>query len=309
MIFYITQNDNVKPVTTFVLYHRFRFVIPHSGHFRQRNNLRRDWVVTEKRNSFECGTIAGIWVDFVCPVGIFWCAGKPTWSFELNCVVWRFLKETVIQRSSEAIDPFTHFNHFQPSDIWWTFMGTPTVQEPNVMAYSIIYHVQRVSAKHGVKYDFAFLWEHTITCSALALSTVLRTTSLSYGNMPFSGTHPTKTPWPIVLKFCTIDYVGETTKPAKNDWNRLARGGSPYSWNISIYTLPYLTLLYLFFVSLPSLQTRPLNRFARTISQTTRIAPRKCLLGVSSMKKIFHGGISVPQNFQRAFYMQIETVE
>jgi hypothetical protein len=31
-----------------------------------------------------------------------------------------------------------------------------------------------------------------ITCSALALSTVLRTTSLSYGNMPFSGTHPTK---------------------------------------------------------------------------------------------------------------------
>jgi hypothetical protein len=33
-----------------------------------------------------------------------------------------------------------------------------------------------------------------ITCSALALSTVLKTTSLSYGNMPFSGTHPTKTP-------------------------------------------------------------------------------------------------------------------
>jgi hypothetical protein len=30
--------------------------------------------------------------------------------------------------------------------------------------------------------------------SALALSAVLRTTSLCYGNMPFSGTHPTKTP-------------------------------------------------------------------------------------------------------------------
>jgi hypothetical protein len=74
----------------------------------------------------------------------------------------------------------------------------------------------------------------------------------------------------------------------------------------------YLTLLYLtlpFFFSLPSVQTRPLNRFARTISQTTRIAPRKCLLGVSSMKKNFHGGISLPQNFQRAFYMQIEKVE
>jgi hypothetical protein len=81
-------------------------------------------------------------------------------------------------------------------------------------------------------------------CSALALSTVLRTTSLSYGNMPFSGTHPTKTPWPIVLKFCIIDYVGETSKRAKNGYNRLARGGSPYSWNISIYTLPYYVSIY-----------------------------------------------------------------
>jgi hypothetical protein len=26
----------------------------------------------------------------------------------------------------------------------------------------LIYHVQRVSAKHGVKDDFAFLWEHAI---------------------------------------------------------------------------------------------------------------------------------------------------
>jgi hypothetical protein len=30
---------------------------------------------------------------------------------------------------------------------------------------------------------------------ALALSTVLRTTSLSYGNMPFSGTHSNKNPF------------------------------------------------------------------------------------------------------------------
>jgi hypothetical protein len=33
-----------------------------------------------------------------------------------------------------------------------------------------------------------------ITCGALALSTVLRTASLSYENMRFSGTHRTKTP-------------------------------------------------------------------------------------------------------------------
>jgi hypothetical protein len=90
-----------------------------------------------------------------------------------------------------------------------------------------------------------------VTCSTLALSTVLRTTSLSYGNMPFSGTHRTKTPWPIVLKFCTVDYVGETTKPAKSGYNRMDRGGSPYRWNISIYTLLYFTLLYFTFFLFP----------------------------------------------------------
>jgi hypothetical protein len=121
--------------------------------------------------------------------------------------------------------------------------------------------------------------------------------------MPFSGTHPTKTPWPIVLKFCTVNYVGEITKHAKNGCNGLARGGSPYSWNISINTLLYLTLPYFtfFFVSLPSLHTRPLNRFARTISQTTRIAPRKCLLGVSSMKNFFTGEYPFPKIFKGHF--------
>jgi hypothetical protein len=28
--------------------------------------------------------------------------------------------------------------------------------------FTASYHVQRVSAKHGVKDDFAFLWEHAI---------------------------------------------------------------------------------------------------------------------------------------------------
>jgi hypothetical protein len=31
-----------------------------------------------------------------------------------------------------------------------------------VHLYMLIYHVQRVSAIHGVKDDFAFLWEHAI---------------------------------------------------------------------------------------------------------------------------------------------------
>jgi predicted RNase H-related nuclease YkuK (DUF458 family) len=48
--------------------------------------------------------------------------------------------------------------------------------------------------KHLLRGSEVFFWIHIITCSALALSTVLRTTSLSYGNMPFSGTHRTKTP-------------------------------------------------------------------------------------------------------------------
>jgi hypothetical protein len=77
--------------------------------------------------------------------------------------------------------------------------------------------------------------------------------------MPFSGTHPTETPWPIVLKFCTTDYVGKTTKHAKNGYNRLARGGSPNRWNISLYrpTLLYFILPYLtyFFVTKPTDQT------------------------------------------------------
>ena len=52
--------------------------------------------------------------------------------------------------------------------------------------------------------------------SAAALSTVLRTTTLSYGNMRFSGTCPAETPQPIKMKFCTIHYVGELTRYAEN---------------------------------------------------------------------------------------------
>jgi hypothetical protein len=43
--------------------------------------------------------------------------------------------------------------------------------------------------------------------SAAALSTVLRTTTLSHGNMRFSCTCPAETPQPIKMKFCTTDNV------------------------------------------------------------------------------------------------------
>ena len=84
--------------------------------------------------------------------------------------------------------------------------------------------------------------------SAAALSTVLRTTTLSYRNMRFSGTCPAETPQPIKMKFCTIDYVGALTRGAKNGWNRLAGGGPTDRWNITsktFLTIPYFTLPYL----------------------------------------------------------------
>ena len=86
--------------------------------------------------------------------------------------------------------------------------------------------------------------------SAAALSTVLRTTTLSYGNMRFSAIRPAETPQPIKMKFCTIDYVGELTRCAKNDCNRLAGGGPTDRWNITSKFLLYLTLPYLFFLFL-----------------------------------------------------------
>jgi hypothetical protein len=40
---------------------------------------------------------------------------------------------------------------------------------------------------------------------------VLKTTTLSYGNMRFSGTCPAEIPQLIKMKFCTINYVGKIT--------------------------------------------------------------------------------------------------
>jgi hypothetical protein len=180
---------------------------------------------------------------------------------------------------------------------WKLFSIDETPKRHFLGAIRVVWDIVRANRFSGPVCRLGNETKKGITCSALALSTVLRTTSLSYGNMPFSGTHPTKTPWPIILKFCTVDYVGETTKHAKNDYNRLARGGSPYRWNISIYTLlyPFLPFRY------QAYRPRPLNRFARTISQTTRIAPRKCLLGSHRWKKFFTGEYPFPKIFKGHF--------
>jgi hypothetical protein len=71
---------------------------------------------------------------------------------------------------------------------------------------------------------FLLVWVAS-RASAAALSTMLRTTTLSYGNMRFSGTCPTETSQPIKMKVCTTDYVGKITRCAKNCCNLLAGGG------------------------------------------------------------------------------------
>jgi hypothetical protein len=137
---------------------------------------------------------------------------------------------------------------------------------------------KRVSAKHGAKDGFAF----------------------SYGNMRFSGTHRTKTPWPIVLKIFTVDYVGETTKPAKDGYNRLARGGYPYRWNISIYTLPYLTYLTLPFFRYRSYRPDHWTDLHARCLKRRGLTQGRAFWGFHRWK-IFSRGISLPKNFKGHF--------
>jgi hypothetical protein len=122
------------------------------------------------------------------------------------------------------------------------------------------------------------------------------------GTCHFQAPTGTKTPWPLVLKFCTVDYVGETTKSAKNGYNRMARGGSPYRWYlVSIYlTLPYLTLPYLFcFVTKPTDQTtEPIC--THDISNDADCS-KEVPFGVSSMKKFFTGEYPFPKIFKGHF--------
>jgi hypothetical protein len=102
--------------------------------------------------------------------------------------------------------------------------------------------------------------------SAVTLSTVLRITTLSYGNMRFSGTCPAETL--IKLKFCTIAYIGKFTRCAKNGWNRLTGGGPTDRWNITSKTLlaiPYFTLP--FFIECLYSPNRSTDLYARWLKR------------------------------------------
>jgi hypothetical protein len=92
---------------------------------------------------------------------------------------------------------------------------------------------KRRGAKHCVTNDpNAFLWKQTI----------------------FGYVFTCETQTPRLIKFRTIEHVGELTQSTKNGWNQLTGGGPTYRWNITSKTFPcnhtshlYLNL-YLFFL-------------------------------------------------------------
>jgi len=74
-----------------------------------------------------------------------------------------------------------------------------------------------------------------ITCSALVLTRVLKTTLVLYCNMETSTPHSSESTQVITMKLCTFDYVCETNTCAKFGWNPPARGHSTHTWNIHFW--------------------------------------------------------------------------
>jgi hypothetical protein len=123
---------------------------------------------------------------------------------------------------------------------------------------------------------------------------VLWTTPLSYGNMPFLDLRPIITPWPIDMKFYTIDYVGEVTRCVKNYNNRFSGVFSPYRWNIRLRRV--FTFFFFLFFDKPTDRTRlPIWTI---LPQSTQIFSRKCLLGVWIFAKNYLGVIFAPKNWK-----------
>jgi hypothetical protein len=127
---------------------------------------------------------------------------------------------------------------------------------------------KRGSAKHSVKDDHAFLWKHAIFRHL-------------HGRNPSTDQHEIFYDW----------LAGEVTRCSKNGSHRLAGGSPTNRWNITSEN--FLIIPYLTFFSCNRLQQQRLNRFARTMAQTTRFAVRKCLLGVVTIGNYILG--SKPQ--------------
>jgi len=83
--------------------------------------------------------------------------------------------------------------------------------------------------------------------SITALSRVLRTALVPYGNMENSTPHSSETSQVITTTFCTIDNVRKKNTFVKFGWNPPARGRSTHTWNIHflwLFFLPFFAHLH-----------------------------------------------------------------
>ena len=130
-------------------------------------------------------------------------------------------------------------------------------------------------------------------------STVVTMTSKVNGTMEISNPCRSETPESIETKIGQNDYVTGPFNPANFRRNRSNGVRSPYSWNITLncvipfLSFPFLSFPFLPFFSCRRLQQKRVDRFSRSIPQTTRLHPRMCLLRVS-MRKKFVQGIKTP---------------
>jgi len=94
--------------------------------------------------------------------------------------------------------------------------------------------------------SFRSITLYYITCSAVALSRVLRTALVPYGNMETSTPQCSETSQVITMKLCKFDYVHETNTRAKFGWNPHTRSRTTHTWNIHfLWLLPALLPLFL----------------------------------------------------------------
>jgi len=124
-------------------------------------------------------------------------------------------------------------------------------------------------------------WQQPITCSAAALSRVLRTALVPYGNMEISTPHSTETSQLITMKLCTFDNVCETNKYAKFGWNPPATVCSTHTWNIHFLWLFFhsaflASCLPACFFSCAPAQVKRIEIISRTMAQKTQFGVGKC---------------------------------
>jgi hypothetical protein len=150
----------------------------------------------------------------------------PWWSTSLTSIfhtIRLFFSNIVFIKLNEIYEKVFLSHFFRTTVEAKDFLYVSVYDARYIILYTtyILYIIY--SAKHSVKDGFAFLWEHAI-----------------FRHLP--DKNPLTDRSEILHSWlCRRDHY-----TVKNGFNRLARGDSPYRRNISIYTLPYLTLPYLF---------------------------------------------------------------